>query len=198
MHEYMCCIFTVCLSISLTVVCVEEQILNGEMDDLFVDFVFEDLQKPQQDLDKKRGFETNTMGLRFPIWAAACSFQDFNTCLAVPGQEAKGTAYIRLPSLSNPQSKEILNHPDLKYLADHIVKYLRNFHSNEINIPVSASPCVLTCMEVFPWYSHTCICTCMYNVHTCTNIVCIVHMLYTEYVCMTCCFLNAGLRRTSC
>ena len=127
----------VCLTISLTVVCVEEQILNGEMDDLFVDFVFEDLQKPQQDLEKKRGFETNTMGLRFPIWAAACSFQDFNTSLAVPGQEAKGTAYIRLPSLSNPQSKEIQNHPDLKYLADHIVKYLRNFHSDEINIPVS-------------------------------------------------------------
>ena len=127
----------VCLTFSLTVVCVGEQILNGEMDDLFVDFVFEDLQKPQQDLEKKRGFETNTMGLRFPIWAAACSFQDFNTSLAVPGQEAKGTAYIRLPSLSNPQSKEIQNHPDLKYLADHIVKYLRNFHSDEINIPVS-------------------------------------------------------------
>lgn len=47
--------------------------------------------------------------------------------LTSPGVKAKTTDYIKLATLSVSDSTSISRHPDLKYLTDHIVKYLRNF-----------------------------------------------------------------------
>ena len=75
----------------------------------------------------KRCLANSSMGIRFPIWSCACSHQDFKYRLTSPGSRAKTTDYIMLASLSLSDSAEILRHPNLKYLTDHIVKYLRNF-----------------------------------------------------------------------
>jgi len=98
-------------------------------------FVVEELYTADEQLARKRGFDSNTMGLKFPIWLAACSFHLFCIELTSPGAMEKDTAYVKLQSLSQPESSALSKHPDLKYLPTYLTKYLQNFHPELV--PVS-------------------------------------------------------------
>ena len=127
-------------------------------------FNSDDLKLPDQQLAKKRGLEQNSLGLRYPIWFAACRFEDFSYKLTCAGDHKRGTDFLLLQSLGEEDSwaNIRLNHPELRPLAECIVKYLRNFHSDENDIPViHARPVNL----------------CTYGIHT----VCVLYL---------CCFLH--------
>ncbi len=48
-------------------------------------FVLKELHQPAEQLAKKRGFDSNTMGLRFPFWLSACTHTKFTYTLTFPG-----------------------------------------------------------------------------------------------------------------
>jgi hypothetical protein len=117
-------------------------------------FSSDDLLLPDKQLAKKRGLEANSLGLRYPIWFAACRFERFSYELTCQGDPQRGTDFILLQSLGEPNSwvNVALQHPELNPLAFHIVKYLRNFHSDDWEIEVHAclgrpvnALCVLYC-----------------------------------------------------
>ena len=94
----------------------------------------------------KRCLANSSMGIRFPIWSCACSHQEFMYRLTSPGVKAKTTDYIKLATLSLSDSTSISRHPDLKYLTDHIVKYLRNFVVSPENAVLMVSTVYCFCV----------------------------------------------------
>ena len=93
------------------------------MDSNLANFVLEDLDLAGA-RETKNSLDSNTMGIRFPIWFAACNADTMEYNLAVPGSRKKATDVLRLASLSGDQCKR---HPDLKFLAEHILKYMKDF-----------------------------------------------------------------------
>lgn len=100
-------------------------------------FFWEEMHIPEAELAKKRGFDSNTMGLRYPIWYAACFHHHFEFKLVSPGTRQKGTDFVKLASLDLATSNAITRHPDLVFLAAPLAKYLQNFHHMALDIPVS-------------------------------------------------------------
>ncbi len=110
--------------------------MENSEDECIQSFILDDLNAPAKAIKKKHGLENSTMGLKFPIWFAACEYVDFKHQLSSPGMPGKNTAYVHMPSLSLMDSPAMKGHPVLGKLADHLVKYLQNFHSDELKIPV--------------------------------------------------------------
>ncbi len=119
--------------------------MKGKESALFEDFFEEELDAPKTALFKKRGLDNSTMGLKFPIWLAACTHNEISYKLTSHGKAAKGSAFIRLPSLSLASYQAQLSHQHLEKLSDHIVKYLQNFQSEFLQIPVSHTQAVHMC-----------------------------------------------------
>jgi hypothetical protein len=97
-------------------------------------FVLKELHEPEELLAKKRGFDSNTMGLRFPIWLAACTYTKFTYTLTSPGSRKLETDFVKLQSLASKTSSARSQHEQLKFLVHHIVKYLQNFHSKALPV----------------------------------------------------------------
>jgi hypothetical protein len=132
-------------------ICTESQLkVDGEEieeDSHLASFVLKELHQPEEQLAKKRGFDSNTMGLRFPIWLAACNHTKFTYTLTSPGNRERETDFVKLQSLASKTSSARSRHEPLKFLVHHIVKYLQNFHST--SLPVTA-------LHVYNLYS-TCV-----------------------------------------
>jgi hypothetical protein len=100
--------------------------------------VLSELYASDEALARKRGFDSNTMGLKFPIWLAACSHQLFSVELTSPGDKEKETAFVKLHSLSDQDSRARSQHPQLKYLPFYLTRYLQNFEPDIL--PVIYTP----------------------------------------------------------
>lgn len=114
----------------------EEQIKDGGDEGICEAFFPEELHKAEELLDKKRGLENQSMGLRYPIWFTAMHHRSFQYQLTAAGSAQKDSDYIKLASLSDPDSCARQAHPELFKLSDHIVKYLKNFHFDYLQIEV--------------------------------------------------------------
>ena len=156
-------------------------------DDESYDFYLDDLHAPKQAAEKKRGLDRANAALRFPIWLTACHFNDFKYTLRVPGLKVKQTDFVNLGSLARTDSWAIQHHPELKYLTDHIIKYLRNFHSDDLSIPVSVvmvhRPTVILHATMYTSLVHI---TCTRNVYTSRVHTTCTHNMYTSLVHITC------------
>lgn len=108
-------------------------------------FIEELLEAPDKALEKKRGLQNSSMGLKYPIWFAACSYQDLEYSLAAPGRTSMGSGPIRLETLSLAGSSVLQGHPELQKLPDILLKYLQNFHHKLLGLPVSLISVLLVC-----------------------------------------------------
>jgi hypothetical protein len=95
-----------------------------------VDFVPEDVYAPEEKLAQRRGLESNTTGLRYPIWFAACSYKKIKHTFKAPGTRQKETDFIKLATLDNPSSPSLTNHSELKYLSEALAQYMYNFQEH--------------------------------------------------------------------
>jgi hypothetical protein len=110
-----------------------------------------DLKLPDEQLGKKRGLDANSLGLRYPIWYAACRFDKFSCRLTCQGLKDRGSDFLMLQSLGDPDSwaTRQLKHPDIKALSAHIVKYLHGFHSDDLDVVYDLYiSCVCNCASV--------------------------------------------------
>lgn len=134
-------------------------------------------QAPEEVASKQKGFDSNTMGLRFPIWLCACSYKQFTHKLINSGTKEKKSDFVRwvdmgfpappkketpasdssnLPTNSQTAKKAkqpvitaaVSHPPNFQFLAASLVKYLQNFHYEDLDLPVSALYCVLLCPAV--------------------------------------------------
>lgn len=132
-------------------ICTESQLkVDGEEieeDSHLASFVLKELHQPEEQVAKKRGFDSNTMGLRFPIWLAACNHTKFTYTLTSPGNRERETDFVKLQSLASKTSSARSRHEPLKFLVHHIVKYLQNFHSTAL--PVTAYMCTTFALHVY-------------------------------------------------
>jgi hypothetical protein len=138
--------------------------MSGD-DDLFKDFLVEDLFEPEQRLASKRDTESGTLGYRYPIWFTACSHEKITYKLTSPGSKEKGSDYVRFAALATASRPELESHPQLKYLAGSVVKYLQNFHQHKLELEVQSHVCWDTIIIVL---THILMChTCINTHHTC-------------------------------
>ena len=114
-----------------------EELLKEEQDEHFKNFVLGELNGPEAIESKKRGLESQSMGLRFPIWIAACNHEEFSYQLACAGAKDRETAFLRFASLSEPTSWDRQRHPELQMLSSSLVKFLQERYHDVLNIPVS-------------------------------------------------------------
>jgi hypothetical protein len=131
-------------------------------------FSAQELSRPDQQLAKKRGLDANSLGLRYPIWYSACRFDKFVYNLTSKGLKERGTDFLLLQSLGDPDSwaNTQLKHPDLKALPSHILKYLIDFHSDDLDL-------------VWKPYKYKVYVQCMYILVMCS---CTMYVLYRVFI----------------
>lgn len=112
---------------------------DSQDDDLFRNFALDELDLPDQMISRKRGLESQTMGLRFPMWFTACHHMEFLYRLCSEGVASKNSDMIRLASLSNPASAAMQANKDLAKLAAHLTKFLQEQYHEVLAIPVRQS-----------------------------------------------------------
>jgi hypothetical protein len=128
---------------------------DGEESELFRNFMIDELDLPDAMILKKRGLESQTMGLRFPIWFTACRHRQFISKLVSVGSKKRGSDYIRLSSLSMPFSLAMQANKDLNKLASHLSKFLQENYHATCNIPVSIRPSESNLTHTLTWLRHT-------------------------------------------
>jgi hypothetical protein len=104
----------------------EEEIQRSNGGEGFLeDFVLEDFYVPEERLRLRRGLDSNTMGLRYPVWHSACRARHIRYTFKSPGERCQGTDFVKLATVSERSS----NHPDLRSLPEALTNYLYKFHS---------------------------------------------------------------------
>ncbi len=132
-HVLISVVFVSCV---LTVSCSANHLKENDSEEDFFAFNRTDLEAPEQAKSKKRGLDNSTMGVKFPIWFAACRYREIRTKFTSPGRTNLDSAWVKLESLSVMNSAAMKADSQLQKLPDHIVKYLQNFHSHQLDIPV--------------------------------------------------------------
>jgi hypothetical protein len=94
------------------------------------DFVLEDMYTPEEKVAQRRGLESNTTGLRYPIWFAACSYTKIVHTFKAPGTNKKESGFVKLATCDSPESPACQSHPHLRFLAEALAHYLDNFHGH--------------------------------------------------------------------
>ena len=105
----------------------EEEIQRSNGGEGFLeDFVLEDFYVPEERLRLRRGLDSNTMGLRYPVWHSACRARHIKYVFKSPGHRLKGSDFVKLATVSEQSS----NHADLRFLPEALTNYLYKFHSH--------------------------------------------------------------------
>ncbi len=120
--------------------CTTEDQLSDNGDDELKNFVLDEFDQPERHRETRKDADSNTMGLRYPIWMTACSHKQIHYQLAAPGTREKDTEFVNLGALSQPMKEDkmttLQRHPYLKYLSSQVVRYLQNFHYVKLGLQV--------------------------------------------------------------
>jgi hypothetical protein len=136
---------------SLNVIFAEDQLEKEDPDDdHFKNFLKEELKMPEAIEAKKRGLDSQSMGLRYPIWVCACDHKNYKYILTAHGNRKWETAFLRIANLSDPNSFDFERHPQLQKLACHLVKFLQQRYNEQLRIPVSHHSTILQQSQYHP------------------------------------------------
>ena len=89
------------------------------------DFVLDDFYVPEARLLHRRGLDSNSMGIRYPFWHAACKHHHIQYAFKAPGSKPLDTDFVKLATIPERSWR----HPDLKFLAEALTNYLYKFRS---------------------------------------------------------------------